>query len=513
MTYLTTFFLALFLCLSLMPLVIRFARRANLIDIPNARKVHQKAVPCVGGIAFIAAMCIAVAVVVGFLPSVRQQFAAAQKQVIVLITASLFIFLMGLIDDVRGLSGRLKFLSLILASFAVCWSGSGIRTLAVGTVFTLDLGFFSWPLTALWITGITVGVNFLDGLDGLAGGLSSIAAVAIAILAFYIGLPVIAIIMLALLGSLIGFLFFNYNPAKVFMGDCGSLFLGFLLAASSVICVSKSGSIETLGICAVALGIPIIDTACTMVRRVILERRSMFHAERGHIHHRLLDLGLSQRHVVMILYIVTAITTALAMFTLMTKDYKTVAILLCILLLYLIFFQAIGSYNVSQIIAAIRRNTSIKQSTKGFRMRFEDMQLEFRQAATFDQWWKVMCTAATRLGFQSLTMEITNRDGTQRILEWSKDSDLKLNNLTLKTDSNLTLNHLKLKTYSNLIAIDLPVRDRRSAEPLAIQARICIDESLESTGTRLTLFMRLLDEHSIADLPSQEKETPEDPQC
>jgi len=421
-----------------------------------------------------------------------------QKQVVVLIAASLFISMVGLVDDARGLSGRFKFLSLILGSFAVCWSGSYVHTLAVGTVFTLDLGFFSWPLTVLWITGVTVGVNFLDGLDGLAGGLSSIAAAAIAVLAFYLGLPAVGIIMLALLGSLTGFLFFNYNPAKVFMGDCGSMFLGFMLGASSVICTSKSGSIETLGIAAVALGVPVIDTACTMVRRVVLERRSMFHAERGHIHHRLLDLGLNQRHVVTVLYFVTFITTALAMFTLVTKDYNTVAILLCILLLYMIFFQAIGSYNVRQIIAALRRNKSIKQSTKGFRVHFEDMQLEFRRAATFDRWWKVTSTAANRLGFQSLTMEVTNRDGTTRTLEWQrKDS-------AAKQPESSPPSHLSPSNFSPpVLSIKLPIPDRRSADPLAIQAKLCIDESLESTGTRLTLFMRLLDEHGIHTLISE----------
>ncbi len=478
-----------------MPLVIAFARRANLVDMPNARKIHQKPIPRVGGIAFIAAMFIAVFVIVCFVPSVRQQFAAMQRQAFLLIAASLFIALVGLIDDAKGLSARLKFLSLILGSLAVCWSGSAVRTLTIGSVFTLDLGFLSWPLTVLWITGVTVGVNFLDGLDGLAGGLSFIAAAAIAILAFYIGLPVVAIIMLALLGSLIGFLFFNYNPAKVFMGDCGSMFLGFLLGASSVICTSRSGSIETLGIAAVALGIPIIDTACTMVRRVILERRSMFHAERGHIHHRLLDLGLSQRHVVIILYLVTAITTALAMFTLVTKDYNTLVILLCILLLYMLFFQAIGSYNVKLIIVAIRRNNSIKQSIRDFRMRFEDMQLEFRQAQTFDQWWKIISDAADRLGFQSLKMDITNRDGSRRTLQWHR-----------KTSAVRPACHAEASgeggtTYSS-VAIVLPVRDRRSDKMLQMHTEVCIDESLESTGTRLTMFMRLLDEHSIADLPA-----------
>ena len=495
MIYLITFFISLILCLGLMPLVIVLARLANFVDMPHARKVHQKAIPRIGGMAFTVATSITVAVVVYFLPSVREQFAAMQKQVIVLFAAALGVFLVGLIDDAKDISGKLKFLSLILGSLAVCWSGSAIDNLIVGEVFNLDLGHFSWPLTVMWITGVTIGVNILDGLDGLAGGLAAIAAGAIAILAFYIGLPIIGIIMLALLGSLASFLFFNYNPAKVFMGDCGSMFLGFMLGASSIICASKSNSVQILGISAVALGVPIIDIACTMVRRVVIERCSVFHADRGHIHHRLLDLGISHRHVVVILYIVTGITVLLAMFILVTTGTDSLAILLCILLLYLIFFKAIGSYNIRLTIAALRRNNLIKQSTKSYRAHFEEMLLEFRRATTFDQWWKIIADAADRLSFQSLTMEFVNRDGSTRLLQWTRDPDLTLNNLKLKTN--------------NTTSINLPVLDRRDDQMLQMYAEVCIDETLESTGTRLTLFMRLLDEHSVADLPRQAKEMPE----
>jgi hypothetical protein len=190
------------------------------------------------------------------------------------------------------------------------------------------------------------------------------------------------------------------------------------------------------------------------------------------------------------------------MFTLVTKDYATVAILLCILLLYLVFFRAIGSYDVMQIIAALRRNKSIKQSTKSFRIHFEDMQLEFRQATTFDHWWKLVCTAAVRLGFHSLKLEITNRDGSRQILEWQRKADL-----TLSKAEDASGAKSGFGRTEGLIAIDLPLNDRRSDQILQMHTELCIDKSLESTGTRLTLFMRLLDEHGIHTLPPEDADS------
>ncbi len=523
-TYLFTFSISLCLTLLSIPVVRRLALKVGLVDHPDARKVHSKPVPRVGGIAFVLSILISSAF--AFWSWQDAVFAAMPKEVVTLLIASLFIFAVGLIDDYRQLTGKIKFAALFLASFAVYYSGSGIHTLTVGKLFSIELGWTSWLLTALWISGITVGVNFLDGLDGLAGGLCAIAACVIAILAFYVGAPVIALIMLAVVGGLAGFLYFNRYPAKVFMGDCGSMFLGFILGASSIICASKSShAIEVLGITAVVLGIPIIDAGCTMIRRGILERRSIFNAERGHIHHRLLDLGLHQRHVVIILYLVTIVTTTLAMFTLITSGVDTIAILSCILLLYLVFFRAIGSYNVQHTIQAIKRNRAIKRDVKRYKDFFEDAQLQARRVESFDQWWQTVCSAAEQMDFNSISLPITNRDGTRRILEWKRNNsatqqpdasnDLKLNHLKPKTPAKLA--HLTPKTCpsnplgltpdpcSQLIHTSLPIKDRRTGSSLRLIIDIPADGSLESSNLRVTLFSRLLDEHSIADLPGKTK--------
>ncbi|MHC4539472.1 MAG: MraY family glycosyltransferase, partial [Planctomycetota bacterium] len=222
-------------------------------------------------------------------------------ELIVMLSAASSVFVVGLIDDLKtkGLSARTKFFGQLIAAIAICSVGVRIRSIAVADWLTLDIGWFSWPLTLLWIVGITNAVNLSDGLDGLAAGISAVACGAIAVFAIYSHNVVMAVLMLALLGSLTGFLFFNFNPARIFMGDCGSMFLGFTLASSSVLCSMKSPVLVGLALPVLALGVPIFDTLFSMLRR-FLERRSIFAPDRSHFHHKLIDLGLTQRHVVLI---------------------------------------------------------------------------------------------------------------------------------------------------------------------------------------------------------------------
>jgi len=483
-TYLFTFCLSFLVSIGLVPLVTAIARRLELVDMPNARNVHSVPTPRIGGTAFVLATLVAITIAFAFLPQLQSQFIVSKKQILAFLIVSVGIFSVGLLDDIRTLSGKFKFLALLVASLVTYWAGFCIKSLTVGTLFTVDLGWLSWPVTALWIIGITVGINFIDGVDGLAAGVSAISCGFIAIVALHVGQVVVAAIMIALIGSLVGFLFFNFNPAKIFMGDCGSMFLGFTIGVATVACASNSSSIEILGIPTVALGIPIIDAVCTFIRRGILERRSIFNAERGHIHHRLLDLGFNQKHTVIVLYFVTIVTAGLAMFTLATHDYETLIVLLCLTILYLLFFRAIGSYDLKQTISAIKRNRSIKRAEKNFQNHFEDVQLEYRRAQSFNDWWRCTCNAAEHLEFVSMTVETESRDGTIRTLIWKqKNNDLPLYKTT---------------------DVAIPFKDRRAGSNVRINAKVAQNDSLESAGKRMAYFMRLIDEHGISHLEKKQ---------
>jgi UDP-GlcNAc:undecaprenyl-phosphate GlcNAc-1-phosphate transferase len=480
-TYLFTFSLSLLLSMGLTPIVIWLARKmVSSADVPNVRKIHSKAIPRMGGVAIFTSM-MTLMIPVLFLPNlIGESFRGILPELIVLFSAAGFMFFIGLIDDIKGLRARIKFFAQIAATLAVCAVGIRIKSVAVADWLTLDFGWFSWPLTLLWIVGITNAINLSDGLDGLAAGISAVACGVIAIFAVYSGQVVMAVLMLALLGSLTGFLFFNFSPAKIFMGDSGSMFLGFTIASSSVMCATKSSALVGLALPVLVLGIPIFDTLFSMLRR-FLERRSMFASDRSHFHHRLLDLGIKQRHAVIVIYAVTLIAAGLGMFMMVTRNTNSLVIFLCILLLLLLIFRVVGSVRLRETIEGLRKKYAVSSQANKETMAFEVAQLHFRGAATFDQWWEAACIAAERLDFSKVKLPVTNRDGSHRILEWQSNK----NN----------------PTSDELLKVEVPVRDRRAGAPLNLNIEVCRDGSLESAGRRAALFTRLVDEKSIAALP------------
>lgn len=246
-TYATIYFVSFFLSVILTPLVIWVGHKLQLYDVCNVRKIHKETIPRIGGSAiFISTMVLIVAVL--FLNNhLGRALVAVRGRVFALLATGTFIFLVGLVDDVRGLRAKHKLLAQLAAAITICLAGIRIEQINVLGLYTVDFGWFSFSVTILWIVAVTNAINFIDGLDGLAAGISAIACGTIAIFSIASGQIVMAAIMLAILGSLSGFLIFNFNPARIFMGDCGSMFLGFMLAGASVICSAKSGTV--VGLC------------------------------------------------------------------------------------------------------------------------------------------------------------------------------------------------------------------------------------------------------------------------
>jgi len=475
-TYLFVYSGCLLLSMMITPVLIWFARRHNLTDNPGVRTIHSKPIPRMGGVAIFApTLCLVLPVLL--LPNIiGNAFRDILPRLMVLLCAAGFIFLVGLIDDIKGLRARIKFLAELAAAIVVCSAGIRIKSVAVADWLTLDFGWFSWPLTILWITGITNAVNLSDGLDGLAAGISAVACGVIAIFAVYSGQVIMAVVMLALLGSLTGFLAFNFNPAKIFMGDCGSLFLGFTIGASSVLCASKSTALVGLALPVLALGIPIFDTLFSMLRR-FLERRSLFAPDRSHFHHRLLALGLKQHHVVLMIYAITLLAAGCGMFMMLTRDINSLAIFFCILLLLLLVFRVVGSVRLRETIAGLKEKYAVTCQTKEEVRTFEELQLLFRHVQTFDEWWKSICEAARRMDFAWVSLKTADKDGTLRTELWrpaDRQSDM-----------------------SDVIIMNAPARNHGLAGAMEFEIAILVNGSLESAGHRATLFNRLIDEHSI----------------
>ena len=290
------FMIALGMALILTPAVIAFARQTGALDKPDARKVHVRPIPRIGGIGIYAAFMASIFVQLIF-ADVTPEF---MTSLIGLMIGGTIIVAIGIIDDYCDLPAKVKLLGQIFAA-AVLVIGFDVRIDVITDPFGdyIYLEFLAIPATIFWVVGLTNTVNLIDGLDGLAAGISSIAAVTIFLVAMEEGIPFVA-------GAAVGFLYYNFNPARIFMGDTGSMFLGFMLAGISVVGAVKSAATIALIVPILALGLPILDTTFAIVRRA-RNHRPIFKPDKGHLHHRLLAHGFTQKQAVLLMYVVSAL--------------------------------------------------------------------------------------------------------------------------------------------------------------------------------------------------------------
>ncbi len=310
--YIITFALAFIVAFSATPIVRRFAFRIGAVDIPkDERRMHKKPIALIGGLAIVAGFIVSLA----FDLITTSSLITANKELLGLLTGIAIIVFEGILDDTRTLNAKAKLAFQLLAAISVVLI-SGTRITVISTPFGSEpymelSAFISYPLTILWIVGVTNAVNLIDGLDGLAAGVSSISSLSL----FFVSLlrvdlePAIAVyialITAALSGSILGFLPFNFNPAKIFMGETGAAFLGFTLAVVSIQGTMKSYAAISIAIPLLVLGLPLFDTLFAIIRR-IGNRKPIMQADRNHLHHRLIDMGLSQRQSVLIMYLASA---------------------------------------------------------------------------------------------------------------------------------------------------------------------------------------------------------------
>lgn len=280
------------------PACIWLAPKLGIVDVPGPRKIHSRPIPYLGGLSFFFSMLASVFIVLEYFPEYWQ------PQFVPLILGAHFVLLLGLYDDIHGASATLKLPVQILIGLFMYQQGFSIGRLSNPLDFaggTLNLSSIGMIVTALWYVALMNGVNLIDGLDGLAGGVVAISAGSLFLIARTdLNIPV-ALLSLIILGGTLGFLLFNFPPAKIFMGDTGSLLLGFFIASAGILGEAKGNTLIAMVIPMIALGISLLDTGLAFLRRII-QKKHPFRADQQHIHHRLLRLGLSQRQVVLIIY-------------------------------------------------------------------------------------------------------------------------------------------------------------------------------------------------------------------
>ncbi|MFH1309494.1 MAG: MraY family glycosyltransferase [Candidatus Omnitrophota bacterium] len=301
MTYLFIFMIACGITFLITPTIRYMALKFSVIDRRNARKIHTRIVTRFGGIG----------IYIGFIFAILSLFlmqfgvnSANSKPLWAIIMASTMILILGMYDDAKGADAKVKFFVQILATFLLINAGFKIDIVGNPWGDPLNLGIFSIPVTVLWMVGITNAINLIDGLDGLAVGIAFICAMGLFVKFLIVGLVLPAFFAVSLAGACLGFLRYNFSPAKIFMGDTGSMFLGFSIAALAIWTGQKASTAVVLIVPLLGLGVPVLDTILAFSRRII-RRQNPFTADKEHLHHLFLKTGLSEKQVVFVFWGIT----------------------------------------------------------------------------------------------------------------------------------------------------------------------------------------------------------------
>lgn len=312
------------------PIVKMLAFKIGAVDVPkDNRRMHKKPIARLGGLA----------IFYGFIVSILC-FAEIDTGLRGILIGSVIIVVMGIFDDIYSLNALFKFVVQIGAALIVVMHGvqiDHISSFGLGTSPYISLGIFAVPITVLWIVGVTNALNLIDGLDGLAAGVSTISTVSLFAISLITREVGVAIVTAAIAGAGFGFLPYNIHPAKIFMGDTGSTFLGFMLASISVVGLFKSYAVISVAVPFLILGLPIFDTLFAIIRRV-LRGQSPMHPDRGHVHHRLIDLGFDQKQTVIILLITSGLLSMSAVVLLLCGAPRAIVLIMAVVFLSLIGF-------------------------------------------------------------------------------------------------------------------------------------------------------------------------------
>jgi UDP-GlcNAc:undecaprenyl-phosphate GlcNAc-1-phosphate transferase len=346
------FLLAACVSAALTPAVRFVARRKGFFDSATERKVHSGRIPRLGGVAIVLAFFTPVAGIYFIHSQLAERILSGGQDLRPILFGGFAVALLGIYDDFRGADAKVKFAVQFAVAGYLYHQGFRVEHIATGSDTTMSLGWLSGPVTVLWIVGITNAVNLIDGLDGLAGGVALIALVAIFSISSMRSEALMMLFSASLGGAVLGFLFYNFNPATIFMGDTGSMFLGVMLATSALKAGQKTSTTIAITVPLLLLALPICDTALAIIRRG-LKRRSLFTADSDHIHHRLIRLGLSQRQAVGLLYAVCGAASLASIAAYLTHVTAT---LLSAIAAALVIAFAIVYKNVS----SSRRNTAFE---------------------------------------------------------------------------------------------------------------------------------------------------------
>ena len=372
--------------LVLTPLVRRACQRVGWLDLPDgARRVHRRAVPRLGGVAIYVSFVAALAALAPLDNVVTGALDANRWALFAVFVPATLVFLFGVYDDMRGTGARAKFAVLASCGALFYALGGRVEVLSVPFAGPVELGpALSFVVTVVWMTGVANAFNLIDGIDGLAAGAALFASLVVLVVSLMLGHVVVVVMACALCGVLVGFLRYNFNPASIFMGDSGALFIGFMLAALSVQGAQKASTAVAVAIPLLAFGVPVVDTGFTLVRR-FLSGRPLFTGDREHIHHMLLERGWTQRRVAFVLYGASAFFGLAALLFVNDAGRATGLLLFIIAACVVLAVGRLRYHEVDELRASVRRNVSERRLRAANNIHVRRASRRMSKAATLEE--------------------------------------------------------------------------------------------------------------------------------
>jgi UDP-GlcNAc:undecaprenyl-phosphate GlcNAc-1-phosphate transferase len=418
------FLIALAVTAFITPWVRRRARNWGAVDDPSrARKIHTAVIPRMGGLAIAAGFFAALFALLAWETQVATLFASDFKRVIGLFGGAVAMLALGVYDDFLGANAKQKLLVQVAATAALCALGFTFDRVALPWGGDLRVGVFGVPLTFLWVVGITNAINLIDGLDGLAAGVCLFAVAAMCVVSVVTGQVVAALIAVALAGALVGFLFHNFHPATIFMGDTGSLFIGFVVAATALITNTKSSTTVALLIPVTALGLPIMDTTLATFRRV-LRGQSPFSADQEHIHHRLMQIGLTPRSAVLALWGVCLLACFAAAGMVLTKGNLPVYILAGFAFVAAVLARSVGYLRVESWPSAFLDGRAQRKRRRSRHAGAQALIRAFSEVATLEGLFDHLRPLHRMHDYASIRLDVWAAASTTTLV-WERDDAMK----------------------------------------------------------------------------------------
>ncbi len=445
------------------PIIRWISNRRGWVEKPGVRRLHETTVARTGGLAIL------IAVVAGLAVGTRTT-GPLSIPLLALLLATSAVFLVGWVDDVRGAGARSKLLVQLGAALSLCAIGVRIESIPLPGGSGLELGWFAWPATVLWLAAASNALNLIDGTDGLAAGLAIVGSALVALVGFATGDVETGWVASVVTAGTGAFLFYNAHPARLHLGDGGSLALGFLLGGFAVVpCGEPNPPFAAFAAPALALAIPIVDTALCVVRRRLVGR-SVVAPDTAHVHHHLLGRGLSPRLVVAVVTATAATVGLLGATTIWREDRLGVSLILAAIVL-VVFFAAVAHVRIGPLLPIHRRRRAIDRRRRDLRKQLEHLQLIRWDADGFDAWWTVVERAAQALGVDEVSVA-SDGDGEHDRRGWSRGGVAARDVLTAR------------------FSLEPPVSPR----PLTIECSLAARGPLETASERLSCFVRLLEE-------------------